>query len=254
MTSSRKTVLVAHRGESADAPENTLAAFRLAWERGGTAIELDVHLSADGQAVVSHDFDTARVAGTKRVLGETPYTELRAYDAGAWKEEKYRGEYLPLLSEVFATVPPGGVVLVEIKCGAQIVPELVRCINASGLERGQIILICFNADVLQSAAAALPGCKTLLLDVVKRGAAGKADALVSTCIARHFDGVDLHFEEPATEEFVNRFHHAGLLVYTWTVNDADTAAGQVAAGIDGITSDCAARIRRELRERTVSVY
>src|SRR5262245_45356940 len=73
---------VAHRGESADAPENTMAAFRLAWERNVDAIELDVHLTRDGKLIVSHDADTKRTTGTNKVIVQSTLDELRPLDAG----------------------------------------------------------------------------------------------------------------------------------------------------------------------------
>jgi glycerophosphoryl diester phosphodiesterase len=96
-------LLIAHRGESADAPENTLAAFRLAWERNVPTIELDVHLTKDGEAVICHDADTKRTAGTKLVIKDTPLADLRALDAGKWKAPRWAGEKLPTLAEALAT-------------------------------------------------------------------------------------------------------------------------------------------------------
>ena len=84
--------LVAHRGASAAAPENTLAAFRRAWELGCEAIELDVHLSADEQAVVIHDQDLARTAGDPRRVRECSLAELRALEVGSWKAAAFAGE------------------------------------------------------------------------------------------------------------------------------------------------------------------
>ncbi|MFM1902441.1 MAG: hypothetical protein RLZZ440_341, partial [Planctomycetota bacterium] len=75
-------LITAHRGASYDAPENTLAAFRLAWEQGADAIEADFRLTSDGQIVCVHDADTERVAGVRHVVAETPLAELRALDAG----------------------------------------------------------------------------------------------------------------------------------------------------------------------------
>jgi glycerophosphoryl diester phosphodiesterase len=76
--------IVAHRGASADAPENTLPAFELAWKQGADAIEGDFHLTRDGKIVCIHDYDTQRVSGSKRVVKDSTLDELRALDAGAW--------------------------------------------------------------------------------------------------------------------------------------------------------------------------
>src|SRR6476646_10554366 len=97
--------VIAHRGESADAPENTMAAFRLAWERKVRAIELDVHLTGDGKLIVVHDADTKRVAGTKRIIKESTLDDLRSLDAGRWKGARWAGEKMPTLDEALATIP-----------------------------------------------------------------------------------------------------------------------------------------------------
>src|SRR3954447_22836048 len=85
LASGKEVELIAHRGESADAPENTMAAFRLAWGRKDPAIELDVHLTGDGKLVVGHDADTKRTTGKKLLIKESTLEELRALDAGRWK-------------------------------------------------------------------------------------------------------------------------------------------------------------------------
>ena len=108
--------IVGHRGASHDAPENTLAAIRLAWEQGADAAEFDVYLSKDGKIVVIHDKDTKRVAGVDRpVVGQT-LDELRRLDVGKWKAPKFAGEKLPTLNEMLATVPAGKRVFIEVKC------------------------------------------------------------------------------------------------------------------------------------------
>ena len=82
---SRPPEIIAHRGESWLAPENTLAAFNLAWKRGADAVELDVHLTADGHLIVCHDDNTERTTGRKLVIRQSTLAELRTLDAGAWK-------------------------------------------------------------------------------------------------------------------------------------------------------------------------
>ena len=150
----REVLFVAHRGESFDAPENTLAAFRLAWERGCRAIELDIRMSGDGQIVVFHDEDTERICGIKFEVARVTFSTILSCDVGAFKGLVYAGERIPLLGEVFETVPGDGKVLVEIKCGVEVLPELARCIEASGLRDDQVELICYEAEVLRQAAVA----------------------------------------------------------------------------------------------------
>ena len=89
--------IVAHRGASADAPENTVPAFQLAWERGADRIEGDFFLTSDGVIVCFHDKTTKRLGGGNLKVSSTPYQQLRALDVGAWKDPKWKGTRIPTL-------------------------------------------------------------------------------------------------------------------------------------------------------------
>ena len=109
-----RPLILGHRGASAYAPENTLAAFRLAREQGADGIELDAKLSADGFVVVMHDTTVDRTTnGTGKVSALT-YYELRQLDAGSWYNQKYRGEPIPTLEDVFSAVGRDLLVNVEL--------------------------------------------------------------------------------------------------------------------------------------------
>ncbi|MDP6721144.1 MAG: glycerophosphodiester phosphodiesterase family protein, partial [Pirellulaceae bacterium] len=96
----RGQLIVAHRGASYDAPENTLAAFRLAWRQGADGIEGDFYLTKDGQIVCIHDADTKRTAGVSRQVAKSTLAELRELDVGRWKDEEFAGERMPTLQQV----------------------------------------------------------------------------------------------------------------------------------------------------------
>src|SRR5688500_10497757 len=123
--------IIAHRGASSDAPENTLSAMKLAWEQNADAIELDLWLSKDGRLVVFHDADAKRIAGVPRKVADLTWAEVQQLDAGAWKSPRFTGERVPNLESILATVPKGGRAVLEIKCGPEIVPELKRVLDAS---------------------------------------------------------------------------------------------------------------------------
>ena len=120
--------IVAHRGASADAPENTLAAFKLAWEQGADAIEGDFYLSADHEIVCIHDKDTERTAPGQAVrkVSESTLDQLKQLDVGKWKGERFQGERIPTIEEVFAVIPKGKKILIEIKCGPEIKSRLLK--------------------------------------------------------------------------------------------------------------------------------
>src|SRR5262245_53293376 len=115
---SRATEIIAHRGASADAPENTAAAFKLAVEGGADAFEGDYYLTKDGKIICIHDNNTKRTTGVDGKVPQMTLAELRKLDAGSWKGSKFGGEKLPTLSEALALVPAGKKTFVEIKCGA----------------------------------------------------------------------------------------------------------------------------------------
>ncbi len=123
-------MIIAHRGASRDAPENTLAAVRLAWEQDADAVEVDVRLSADGHIVVIHDENTHRTTGKRKPVHEQTLAELKALNAGGHKGSQWTGESIPMLTEVLHTVPDGKQVFVEIKCGTNILHELERIVTA----------------------------------------------------------------------------------------------------------------------------
>ncbi len=136
----QECLIIGHRGASYDAPENTLASVNLAWAKGARAAEIDVHLSADDQVVVVHDFNTKKLFGRDREVKDQTYAELLELDAGRHKGEQWEGERIPLLDQVLATVPDGRMLVVEIKVGPEIIPELEKSFAQSGLGPDQIII------------------------------------------------------------------------------------------------------------------
>ncbi len=246
----RQVEFIAHRGESADAPENTLAAFRLAWERGLPGIELDVHVTRDGHPVACHDPDTGRTTGESRVIAQTTLAELQTLDAGSWKSPRFASETLPTLGAVLATIPPGRRCFLEIKTGPESVPAVAGCIVASGLAPEQVAFISFYPETLTAIKAALPENRAYFLSAFKQDASGAwtpdAATLIQTAKALNADGLDLGVQGPVDAAFVRAVHEAGLEIYIWTVDEAGPAKALVAAGVDGITSNRADWLRKAL--------
>jgi glycerophosphoryl diester phosphodiesterase len=242
---------IAHRGESADAPENTMAAFRLAWERGVPTIELDVHLTADGELILSHDPNTRRTTGVDRVIRQSSLAELRGLDAGRWKGERWAGERMPTLGEVLATIPRAGRALIEIKEGPEAVPALVEAVRESGRAPGQLAVISFNLETVAEAKRRLPQIPAYYLSSFRQDEATGAwtpsvDELIRQARSVGADGLDLSFRGPIDREAVRRVKAAGLEFYVWTVDDLEVAQRMIAAGVDGITTNRAAWLAAEV--------
>lgn len=244
-----ETRIVAHRGASGDAPENTLASFELGWKQGADAIEGDYHLTRDGHVVCIHDRDTGRVAGKSVVVAESTLVELRGLDAGALREGWGEPCVIPTLTEVLATVPDGKMVYLEIKCGPEIIPPLFDDIAASGLASEQIVIISFNAEVLREIKANAPQYKAFWLVSFKRDPSGDVTpplkTVFSTMESIAADGISAG-KDGVTEAIARSVQENGYEFHVWTVDDAADAQRFKAWGAGSITTNLPAKIRAGL--------
>ena len=246
--------IVAHRGASHDAPENTVAAIRLAWEQKADGSEFDVYLTRDGKIAVLHDKDTKRTAGEpNRLVAQSTLAELRALDVGRWKGEQFAGEKVPTLDEMLATVPAGKKAYVEVKCGPEIVPELDRVLKAHKLKPEQTPVISFNAQVIAAFKKARPDVPAYWLVSLTPPKNKKKDfvpptaaELVKRAKELKADGLDLSAADVLDEAYAKAIKAAGLKLYVWTVNDPAVARRMVKIGVDGITTDRPAWLREQL--------
>lgn len=241
--------IVAHRGASDAAPENTLAAFRLGFEQGD-ACELDIHLSKDGQVVVLHDANTKRTAGVDKPVAQQTLAELKALDAGKFKGDRFAGERIPTLAEALAILPDGKRLFIEIKCGPEVIPGLVAALEEAKKRPEQTALIAFNLETLRRAKAKLPKLQAYWLASAKEDPKTQQppalDDLIRKCREAGVDGLDLDAKFPIDADLVGKVHAAGLKLYTWTVNDVAAAKRHAAAGVDGITTDRPLQLRESL--------
>lgn len=244
--------IIAHRGASHDAPENTVASTRLAWQQGADGSECDIWLTKDGRIIVIHDDNTRKTAGRDRKVAEQTFAELRALDAGAWKGAEWKGEKLPALDELIATVPPGKRLVIEVKCGPEILPEVERALQASGRPSSQFVIISFNYDVVVEAKRRIQQIPAFWLHSYKKdkqsGKLPELPALIAKAKAARADGLNLNYEFPIDAAFAKQVHDAGLKLYVWTVNDDIVARRLVEAGVDGITTDRPQWLRERMRQ------
>lgn len=244
-----KVEIVAHRGASFDAPENTIAAIKLAWEQKADASEFDIYLTKDGKIVVIHDATTKRTAGVELKVADSMLEDLRKLDAGKWKDAKFAGEKLPTLEEMLATVPVEKRVFIEVKCGPEIVPEMDRVIKASKLKPAQTCVISFNADVIAATKKARPDLQALwLVSLAPKNAKPRtAEELIAKAKEIKADGLDLSATPAVLDKaFGDKVKQAGLKLYVWTVNDAELAKKMIAAGAESITTDKPGWLREQL--------
>lgn len=245
-------LIVAHRGASHDAPENSLSAFRLAWEQGADAIEADFFLSSDGHIVCLHDPDTERTAGVKHVVKDTPLEVLRQLDVGAWKGERFRGERMPTFDEVAAVVPPGKLFYIELKIGPEIVAPLAQAIEASKLDPRNTVIISFNADTIAECERLMPDIETHLLFRYEKQPDGRWTPAAAEVVARlKRSGADVFSTkaEPAVVDaaFLKTVRDAGFGDFgVWTIDDPQAARAYRDLGAFAITTNRPGWLRERL--------
>ena len=245
--------IIAHRGASHLAPENTMASVMLGWKKGAD-VEVDVYLSSDNRIVAIHDSTTKRTAGTELKVAETTASELRKLDVGSFKSEDFAGEKIPFLSDIIETIPPERKLYVEIKCGKEILPFLHRLIVDSG-KMSQIVIIGFDLETV-TASKKLINVPTYWLKGTAKDKETKAwiphdPELIRIAQENGLDGVDVHYAG-VTKEFVDAATDSGQKLYVWTVDDPEEAARLVKLGVAGITTNRPGWLRGQLK-RHVSV-
>lgn len=222
--------VIAHRGSSARAPENTMVSFRAALEDGADGVELDARLTADNTVVVMHDDDVSRVTDGAGRISEMSFEQLRAVLVGGV-------EVVPTLAEVLSVVGGRVEVVVEIKGafgGARVVPgdEVARAVVPLLSGVPDAVVSSFDPGAVAYVRAVAPAIHTA---ITIGGHAGLDETIELALNAGHSE---IHLPEARVEaRFVARAHDVGLLVLAYTVNEAGRARELREMGIDGIFSD-----------------
>lgn len=238
---------ISHRGESKDAPENTMSAFRLAVERDTDGIETDIHLTKDGKLVCIHDSDTKRVAAQSRIVEESTFAELLELDFCNGKEQ-YRGEKIPLFRELLSLMKPDKRYFIEVKENDEaVLKAMAEELKAMKIAPEQIVMISFHQDMVQLSKKYMPEIKTLWLTGFKENDGvfhPNKEECAGILAEIHADGVDADANEAVfNKEMIDFLKSKGYVISIWTVDDPEKAARYIEMGVDAITSNCAAMIR-----------
>lgn len=230
----QKPVVYAHRGASAHAPENTLAAFRKGLEMGANGIETDVQLSKDGEVVIIHDMTLERTTNGSGYVRDHTLEQLQSLDAGAWYGEHFAGERIPTLGELFDLVRDRDIVInIELKNSKfpykGLEERVMELIIEAELEE-RIILSSFNHGSLTHCKNINPNITTGML---YQNSLYKLWAHV-----RRVKADALHASFPnVNKRMVDKAHMNGLMVNVWTVNERADMKSLLHSNIDGIITD-----------------
>jgi glycerophosphoryl diester phosphodiesterase len=237
-------LVIAHRGASGHAPENTLAAFRRAVALGATFIETDLHLSRDAHFVAIHDETLERTTNGRGRVREFSLADLRKLDAGSWFGSEFAGERIPTLPEILEFAKKNDAVFyLELKLketwGAE--HALVSALRQSG-EIARVVVLSFEPSVLESLRRSET---TLMTALLHDGTLQDPFEKALTCGVRQM-AVRGDLVTPA---FLAEARRRDLQVVCWTVNNPAHTRALAAAGVDGIISDYPDRVLAALKEK-----
>ncbi|MEW5773772.1 MAG: glycerophosphodiester phosphodiesterase family protein [Thermodesulfobacteriota bacterium] len=244
----RNILAIAHRGDSAHAPENTLAAFRAALDAGADMVECDVGLTRDLVPVILHDADLDRTSDGRGKLSAHSYDEMARLDAGSWFGPAFAGERIPTLEQALDLLAGRVQVNVEVKPEVleQVSPERAAALVLDPVRRrgllGSVVFSSFSAGVLDALRAAEPAARLGAL-ADRPQAPEAAAARVRELAAESFNPDEAHL----TPELAAAVHAAGALVLPWARRGRNTASAMrraLSLGADGFFADDPALLRR----------
>jgi glycerophosphoryl diester phosphodiesterase len=221
-------MIIAHRGASFDAPENTMAAIELAIEEGADWVEIDVQETAEGEIVVIHDSDLKRVSGASLRVYESSLSVLQDQDIGSWKDPSFSDQRVPTLQQVLALCKDRIRVIIELKYYGQEehleerVAELVEAVDM----QNDIAIMSLSYRGIQKMKSVRPNWPVGLLSSVAAGDITLLDA--------DFFAINGKF---ARRTFIRQAHAKNQMVMVWTINDPVDMSAMMGKGVDGIITD-----------------
>ncbi len=236
-----RPLLIAHRGASVDAPENTIAAFELALEQGADGLELDVHLSADGHPVVIHDFTLERTTDGAGPVSALRVRELKRLDAGGWHDRRFQGQRIQTLQEVLERFRDRTRFWLELKGGSTLYPGLEERV-VSTIEIYDVV----DRVLVQSFdPGAIGEVRTLNLQIRVGAVVAQAPLDRALLVPGMVDAIC-----PAlavgSAGLIAEVRQAGLDCHVWTVNEPAQVDRLVGWGVSGIITDRPGALRARL--------
>ncbi len=224
-------LIIAHRGASAEKPENTLVAFRRALALGADGLELDIHVTRDGVPVVFHDASLFRLTGVHGEIASTTWRELK-------KLRVLGCEPIPRLVDVLGLVRSRAVVQIEFKAGVPVAP--VFSVIKSARAAKWVILASFSTALLREARRLAPAVPRMLITSGRRS----CPLFVRQLAATGANGLSVDHRAVNDATWVRYFHSRGYLVWCWTVNNSRRASQLAGWGINALLTDNPALLKR----------
>ena len=221
-------LLTAHRGSSSQAPENTLAALSLAHLDGADYAEVDIQQTRDGNLVLLHDHNLARVAGVERYIWELDAETISELEVGSWFAEEFRGEKIPFLREAIELAKGKIKLNLELKVHGyefKFAENLVKILREQDFLK-ECMISSFDYNLLQQVKQLEPTITTSLITT------GELDNWEDFEVDFYSVCLDL-----VIQELVKKIHDLDRQIHVWTVNDRETIKKLRNLGVDNVITD-----------------
>ncbi len=244
-------MIIAHRGESIEAPENSLSAITMAWSKGVRKVEIDIRKTSDDEIIVIHDRHTGRIGNKKYYVSRSTLEQLKTVDIGSKKSLIFKDEKIPTLKEVLKIIPLNCKLIIELKDNDKIIPLLVDLIIETKVSDKQVEFIAFNLKTISKLKSMLPEYKMLWLlnldyfwprwlTLINK------KKILKRIKYNNLDGINIWAGQILNKDFIDFFKKSGYSIYVWTVNEPEQARILLSFGIDSITTDRASWLKQQL--------
>ena len=249
-------LIVAHRGASYAAPENTMPAFRLAIAEKAEAIEADFQLTSDNKIVCIHNNSTAKMVPHEKPLSikDSTLEELKRLDFGIAFDEKYKGTRIPTLAEILAILPENMKFILEIKDEREEIINLIKDeLDTYGIEQDRVVFVSFFPGIIISLKKMLPEIKRFwnygwYLDKKTEKLSNEEDEIIDFARRIGAAGIDINRSNWVGRSFAQKAKEAKLGLSVYTVDTLTDAVKYISLGFDMLISNRPVQLKREIEE------
>jgi glycerophosphoryl diester phosphodiesterase len=232
-------LVIAHRGASAYAPENTLSAIQKAVDLGADAVEIDVRMTKDGELVAIHDKSVSRTTNGKGAVNEYTLSEIKMLDAGSWFDESFKNEKIPTLDEVLSIIDSSLTLIIEIKDDSRnlsrMIDKVIRTVRKNSPQK-KIILKSFNTKVLERIRRFAPEIQLIYVYGIR---IPFLNFSIGTGISfQDLFTLNVDYLQPhsllLSQDFVREAQANGYKIIAWDVDGENKMKRMIRIGVDAI--------------------
>lgn len=240
-------LVVAHRGASMEAPENTLPAYIKAWDQGVDAIELDVRETKDKRLICIHDDSLGRVSESEYTVSQETLTALKTIDVGGFRSKKFANTYIPQLKEAFDCKPKKSKIFVEIKPSKISFNELNEMVETDVMSKLNTHFLGFYPNVVKALIKRFDIPATL--SIIPAFFDYDYEKISSLLEKSKSFGISQQIDSKKSMNLIKKFKEEGKYCITWTVNNKKYMRGLIELGVDAIITDNPKKLLKVIKEK-----